>query len=233
MKYKALLLLALAPAALLLAGCGLFNSGIIQSSGLRALKKRYDVKFTYLAEDRKVGSGDVFGNHGGLLEFYAEAEDLPGKKIHVYSEDGRNFGSDYINKKYEDDTIDLIGQIAHAVYDDEDLRVVLSDYYVNDLDKDTTFEEYLESEYLNIVRIYTTDNDDPEGDFDKFVQLLIVNRINCEPTTYHFKENVYLDESVNVHALDIELKHGKMMTEGFEKTLEKGFKRKYVFRSYF
>lgn len=227
---------AVLPAALILSGCRLtgdyYNSSRYRKAGIKAIEKRYDIDLTYI-DDHVKPSGNVFGSRSEKLDINVKCDDLPDKVIEIYSADGKTFGSDYINKLYEDDTVSEIRSLAQEVYDDENIKVVIDKSFVNDLDTDTSLDGYLESGQIDFVMIMTTDSKDIEGDYAKYMDKMIERRINCSPSVYYFTEYVYGDDDVNVALIDNGYKIGRMAPESIYSTLDENFKKDYTFIGFF
>lgn len=79
-----------------------YNNKEHVDAAIAYMNDRYKVNFREPEENTQRGSGDTFGRHSEAVNILLCCDELPGKKIEVFSRDGVEFYDDYICRKYED-----------------------------------------------------------------------------------------------------------------------------------
>ena len=239
MRRAALILLLLLPVTIL-AGCARLSGDYMNSSknrkaAIKKLNEQFDTEFTYVEDWAfPVGSGDVFGKHSGVAaHIYVKCEELPDVKIAVsYSDDG-TVASNYIQKLYEEETVDRLTEIVNEVYASPTVRICLKEESVTrDFDSETTLEDFLASGCLQDIKICTTDNEGLDTKFRQLNDLLIAGRISCTPFVYSYDEDVYSHGEDHLFDLDNVHVNGVSRLEKYSPTLDEDYEYGYEFYEY-
>jgi hypothetical protein len=166
---------------------------------LNYLNEKYGTEFVYEADNIRPSKGNVFGGQETYVDMFVRCTELPEKQITVYSYDGEEFCDDYICMKYEDRLQVDFEEITDSIFDGDKPMVQFDstkDGIKNPtLPPDTTYEEFLQSGVMGEMDIFTDDLEDPVGDYRKLLELLILKRVQCQPTVYWFSDDNYKDIS--------------------------------------
>lgn len=227
---KIMVLILSAVPLMLLCGCGA-NSSFRRSRALSYMKKTYGIKFEY--DENKEGSG-VFGTNNAYCDFYATCEEYPGERVRIVSYDGMHFGTDFPMVLYKDKTEESMISAAEGIYGGDEIRV-LFDEENNRISENgkMTEDEFLKSGDIGRLGICTDDNKDPEGDYEKLIAALQEKGVNCKPIVYHFTDDSYVGDGVNIHTSDVDKRYGAVMLEGIKGILDDGFDGAYRFKKGF
>ena len=180
-----------------------YNSKNHINNAVAYMNEKYDAKFTFKGSNTQVGSGDVFGRHSEYVNILVSCDDLPGKDIVVFSNDGEKYFDNYILLKYEEQAIQIMTDAANEIYGGDK---IITEYYLSenttaDLTNDTTIEEALLSGAYNDIGFYTDDTDDILGDYRRFINLLRERGINIYPAVYYFDDDIYLTSTKELYEL--------------------------------
>lgn len=190
----------------LLCSCGNkdgYNSKSHIKNAVEHMNEKYGAEFEFKGSNTKVGSGDVFGRHSEYVNILVSCDELPGKDIEVFSNDGETYFDNYIVLKYEEQAIQLITDAANEIYGGDK---IVTEYYFSgdttaDMTTETTLEEALLSGVYDGIGFYTDDTDDMLGDYRRFIELLKERGINISPSVYYFDDDIYLTSSKKMYDL--------------------------------
>lgn len=226
--------------ALLLCGCGNkdgYNSKKHVEAAIQYMNSKYGYEFALAGDNTQLGSGDVFGRHSEYVNILLSCNELPGKNIEVFSNDGQKYFDDFICRKYEDRIAEDIKEIVDEVYDGDPptVRVFGKNFgYISQmtLSADTDYDTMMKSGSVGWVEICVDDRDDEVNKYRRLAGILMEKEINCEPSVYHFTDYCYKDVSDAHPAEGIELikKCGQVRLYGFEPLLDEEFEGKLMIR---
>ena len=223
--------------ALLLSGCGLtgdgYNSKGHINSALKAMKKKYGYDFEYAGDNTALGSGDVFGRHSEYVNILVSCDELPDKKIQVFSGDGKDFADDLICVKYEDRAAEEIRELLKSIYGGDEPVIVLfgrgsTTIGAMDLPADSDYSDMLRSGGIGWVEICVDDRVDPIGKYRRLCNTLIEKGISCQPSVHHFLDTTYFAVDKNNSALGMDymkkcgqlrVYKGNLLDDDFDGTL--------------
>ena len=223
---------ALTASVLMLAGCGNkdgYNSREHIEAAVQYMNDKYGVKFHSPEDNTTVGSGNVFGGHSEYVNIKLSCDELPGKKIIVFSNDGETYFDDYVSMKYEDRAHDDILKLADDIYEGDEPAVVLYQDKRNDLTADMTYEDYMKSGGLDEVIICVDDRDDEVNKFRTLVKTMMKDGINCSPIVFYHVDYSYEGVDKNNYppgTVNLYKKCGEMYLNGTETLLDDEFDNK-------
>ena len=224
----------------LLCSCGNrdgYNSKKHVEAAIKHMNEKYGAKFTLSGDNTQLGSGNVFGRHSEYVNILVSCDEIPGKDIVVFSNDGEKFFDDYICMKFEDQAHQDILDIAEDIYfGDEPVVMMFSDNSRNtrmsdrELAADTTYEEFLRSGAIGWVEICVDDRSDQVNKFRTLAKTMIEKGINCEPTVYHFVDNSYtaVNKRNPAQSIDFRKGCGQIRLDGFVPLLDEEFNGKLM-----
>ena len=233
MKKKWLIFGLMLP-AMLLFGCGnsdSYNSKKHISAAVEHMNEKYGMKFTFADSNTQVGSGNVFGQHGGYVNILVTCDEMPGKTIQVFSGSGEKFYDDLICVKYEDRARQEIADLAQSIYGGDKPHVMIfsrssSRLTDRELPADAAYDDMLRSGALGWVEICVDDREDELAKYRTLVRKMMDMGINCQPTVYHFtddSEHSALDEYTSALSIGYEKKCGQIRLKGGEPLLSEAF----------
>lgn len=188
--------LLLAVPVMLLAGCGSSSGGYNSDRNIKAALKHmndaYGTEFTYI--EPYVGkSGNTMRGNTNFVGIYAKSSDLPNKKIHIFSADGKVFSDDYIYRKYEDEWTQTVTEAAQSVYGGR-LRVIMDDEFMSSsFTKNTAAADLYRVGSSFTVTVFTCDSKDFTGDFGRLADALAAKGIDVSLRVDHFTDDSFME----------------------------------------